>query len=88
MAKNKREAKRIREQISKNRIKNEKPGRSGESRRRGKGKDRGKTKRITIEDLKVEYAYVIKDLRRIFILAAAMFVLLIAANILYPIIFG
>lgn len=88
MAKNRREAKRIREQISKKRTQNDKALSSGDSKRRNKAKNRGKTKRITIEDLKVEYAYVLKDLYRIFILAGAMFVLLIGANLLFPILFG
>ena len=33
------------------------------------------------EKLQEEYAYVLQDLRRMFILAAVMFILLIAANI-------
>ena len=36
---------------------------------------------VTIEELKEEYAYVARDLRRVFILAAAMFTLLIALNL-------
>ena len=34
-----------------------------------------------VEDFQVEYAYVLKDLRRVFILAGIMFVLLIALNL-------
>ena len=34
------------------------------------------------EDFQVEYAYVLKDLRTIFILAALMFILLIALNLI------
>ena len=34
----------------------------------------------TEEELREEYAYVLQDLRRVFILAAAMFVLLILIN--------
>ena len=34
------------------------------------------------EKFRQEYAYVIKDLRRVFLLAGAMFVLLIALNLL------
>jgi hypothetical protein len=34
------------------------------------------------EELREEYAYVLQDLRRVFILAAAMFALLITLNIL------
>lgn len=38
--------------------------------------------RITSEEeLREEYAYVIQDLRRVFILALAMFLLLIALNL-------
>jgi hypothetical protein len=33
------------------------------------------------EDFQVEYAYVLKDLRTVFILAALMFILLIALNL-------
>ena len=33
------------------------------------------------KDFQVEYAYVLKDLRRVFILAGIMFVLLIALNL-------
>jgi hypothetical protein len=37
----------------------------------------------TVEDeFKKEYAYVLKDLRRVFILAAAMFLLLIVLNLI------
>lgn len=38
----------------------------------------------TIEQLKDEYSYVTKDLRRVFVLAALMFVLLIVANLVLP----
>ena len=34
-----------------------------------------------VKDFQVEYAYVLKDLRRVFILAGIMFVLLIAINL-------
>ena len=34
------------------------------------------------DDFQVEYAYVLKDLRTVFILAGAMFVLLIALNLI------
>ena len=34
-----------------------------------------------VEDFQVEYAYVLKDLRRVFVLAGIMFVLLIALNL-------
>ena len=35
----------------------------------------------TTEELKQEYAYVVKDLRRVFFIAALMFALLIVLNI-------
>ncbi len=35
----------------------------------------------TAQQLEVEYAYIVKDLRRVFIIAGIMFGLLIAANI-------
>ena len=41
-------------------------------------------KKVPVEQLKEEYDYVIKDLRIIFGLAFAMFVLLIVANIVFP----
>lgn len=36
----------------------------------------------TAEEFEQEYSYVLKDLRRVFILAAVMFVLLIALNLI------
>ncbi len=45
---------------------------------------RGRIRAVPVEELREEYAYVIKDLRRIFFLAIAMFTLLIAANIALP----
>lgn len=39
-------------------------------------------KPTTIEDFKVDYSYVVRDLRWVFTLAAAMFVLLIVLNII------
>jgi hypothetical protein len=36
---------------------------------------------VTVEKLREEYAYVLQDLRTIFILAAAMFLLLILLNL-------
>ncbi len=36
----------------------------------------------TAEEFRVEYAYVLKDLRRVFILAAFLFALLIALNLI------
>jgi hypothetical protein len=41
-----------------------------------------RTSASTEEELRKEYAYVLQDLRRVFILAAAMFALLIILNIL------
>lgn len=35
----------------------------------------------TVDPFQQEYAYVIKDLRRVFLLAAAMFILLIILNL-------
>ena len=58
---------------------------SGPSRRR---KGRGRVKQVSMDELKEEYSYVLKDLRRIFLLALAMFALLITANIVYPLVFG
>jgi len=40
-----------------------------------------RTSTSTEEELRKEYAYVLQDLRRVFILAAAMFALLITLNI-------
>ncbi len=47
-----------------------------------KGKKKNKVKLTLEEELREEYAYVVNDLRRIAILAAALFVLLILLNIL------
>jgi hypothetical protein len=35
----------------------------------------------TVDQFQQEYAYVIKDLRRVFLLAAAMFILLVILNL-------
>lgn len=40
-----------------------------------------RTSTSTEEELRKEYAYVLQDLRRVFILAAAMFTLLVILNI-------
>lgn len=61
--------------------------RSGEAKKKGGRKNR-QQQEVTIDDLKSEYSYVLKDLRRIFILAGVMFLLLIAANILFPVLFA
>lgn len=45
---------------------------------------RGRIRNVPVEELREEYTYVIKDLRRIFYLALVLFVLLIGANILLP----
>ncbi|GMQ78130.1 MAG: hypothetical protein BMS9Abin02_0628 [Anaerolineae bacterium] len=50
--------------------------------RSGKEKTKNRVKLTPEEKLREEYAYVIFDLRRIAILAAALFVLLILLNIL------
>jgi len=47
-----------------------------------KAKGKGQVKLTDEEELREEYAYVIDDLRRIAILAAALFALLILLNIL------
>ena len=50
--------------------------------RSAKGKKKNKVKLTPEEELREEYTYVVYDLRRIAILAAALFVLLIVLNIL------
>lgn len=84
MTKRSKESQRIKDDMRKKRIRPEN-AKSMAPRRR---KSRGRAKQVSIEELKEEYSYVLKDLRRIFLLAIAMFVLLIAANILYPLVFG
>ncbi len=42
----------------------------------------GLKRRVSVEQFRQEYAYVLKDLRTIFILAAIMFALLIAINLI------
>ena len=51
-------------------------------RRKASKKDKETTSTPTEEQLREEYTYVLKDLRRMFLLAAIMFGLLIAINIL------
>lgn len=41
-------------------------------------------KKVSVEELQEEYDYVLKDLRIIFGLAFVMFVLLIVANVAFP----
>lgn len=53
------------------------------SRRAGPRRDSPGRQAVTIEELKEEYAYVARDLRRVFILAAAMFTLLILLNLAF-----
>lgn len=49
---------------------------------KGKGVEGSKTSSLTsAEQFQLEYAYVIRDLRRVFILAGIMFTLLIILNI-------
>lgn len=43
--------------------------------------DRGSADSPSTQELREEYAYVLKDLRRVFILAAIMFLLLIVLNV-------
>jgi hypothetical protein len=40
-------------------------------------------RKTTVEDLREEYGYVVRDLRRVFLLAIAMFALLIALNLFF-----
>ncbi len=42
----------------------------------------------TAQQLEVEYAYIVKDLRRVFIIAGMMFGLLIAANLVFGFLAG
>lgn len=80
------EAQRIREEMRAKRFKKDsKSGGSNTPKRRSR---RNRIREVSIDELKEEYSYVLKDLRRILLLALAMFVLLIAANILLPLIFG
>lgn len=51
------------------------------SRRPSPRRDVAVRQTVTIEELKEEYAYVARDLRWVFILAAAMFTLLIVLNL-------
>lgn len=69
--------------MRKKRFRPDKPAGSKSGRRR-----RGRIRNVSIEELREEYSYVLKDLRRIFVLAGVMFVLLIAANIIYPMLAG
>ncbi len=56
------------------------PSRS-EPSRRGRRATASRGRATTVEDLREEYAYVLRDLRRVFILALLMFSLLIALNL-------
>ena len=86
MTKRSKDSKRIRDEMKKKRIRPERAtANRGPSRRR---KGRGRVKQVSMDELKEEYSYVLKDLRRIFLLALAMFALLITANIVYPLVFG
>lgn len=51
-------------------------------RRRGRRSAQGAGRITSEEELREEYMYVLKDLRRVFILAGLMFLLLIAVNLL------
>lgn len=42
----------------------------------------------TAQQLEIEYAYIVKDLRRVFLIAGIMFGLLIAANIVFGVLAG
>ncbi len=50
-----------------------------------KSQKRAAKKQATVEDFRQEYAYVGQDLRRVLILSAAMFALLIALNLILQI---
>ncbi|MEM8861800.1 MAG: hypothetical protein AAGD96_26050 [Chloroflexota bacterium] len=76
------ESQRIRDEMRAKRTNSDKKKSSNASTRR-KGR-RNRIKEVSIEELEVEYSYVLKDLRRILLLALAMFVLLIGANLLLP----
>ena len=80
------EAQRIREEMRAKRFKKDsKSGGGNAPKRRSR---RNRIREVSIDELKEEYSYVLKDLRKILLLALAMFVLLIGANILLPVIFG
>lgn len=79
----KKDNQRIKDEMRSKRKRTEKAVSSTPARRR-----RGRVRKVSIEELQEEYSYVLKDLRRIFLLALAMFVLLIGANILYPLVAG
>jgi len=85
MTKRSQDTKRIREEMRKKRFRPDKT--AGTVSKPGRRR-RGRIRNVSIDELREEYSYVLKDLRRIFILAAAMFVLLIAANIIYPLLVG
>lgn len=76
---------RIKDEMRRKRIRPEKAVASKPGRRR---KGRGRVREVSIDELKSEYSYVLKDLRRIFVLALIMFALLVAANIIYPLVVG
>ena len=84
-SKNKRENQRIKDQMRSKRIAPDRTVASNPSRRR---KNRGRIRQVSIEELQEEYSYVLKDLRRIFVLALIMFALLVVANIVYPLVVG
>lgn len=50
-------------------------------KRAADSKEKGESDSPATEQLREEYAYVLKDLRRVFILAAIMFTLLVALNL-------
>lgn len=51
------------------------------SRRASPRRDTAVRQTVTVEELKEEYAYVARDLRWVFVLAVAMFTLLIVLNL-------
>ena len=69
---------------SKNRVQRRRDDQRGLPRSTPARRSARRLKKVSVEELKEEYSYVIKDLRLIFGLAIVMFVLLIGANILFP----
>ncbi|MEM9774082.1 MAG: hypothetical protein AAF902_05850 [Chloroflexota bacterium] len=80
------EAQRIRDEMRAKRVKRDSKSAGGNAPKRRSRRNR--IREVSIDELKDEYSYVLKDLRRILLLALAMFVLLIAANIFLPLITG
>ena len=71
---------------NKNRVQRRRDDQRGLPRSTPARRSARRLKKVPVEQLKEEYSYVIKDLRLIFGIAIVMFVLLIGANILFPLI--